>query len=245
MTGPAALPSPAESRRNRSRRRGVILTAGSCYAGRPAARSSRGPGHRPLKAEIRGSNPLRATSQTAQAARPGGLLSLCRGRELLEAPAPGWFADSRTARQPPNRSPPRIQPSTSSSPSWPRWPMPGRRRVFERRRLGACPLLRRIVASRFVGPPTRRPHRGSRHGETGGRPTVGYWGNGVFTRLTVRGVAVLGQLSRGPTRRAAADAPGLQREGLQSVVGSRLSSIALMLSTQFHRPVPWQAPPHL
>lgn len=58
----------------------------------------------------------------------------------------------------------------------------------------------------------------ARHGEAGGRPEVGYSGNDVFARLTVRRVAALGQLAHGRTERAAAEALGLQIEGFRSVV---------------------------
>jgi hypothetical protein len=47
---------------------------------------------------------------------------------------------------------------------------------------------------------------------------VGYSGNEVFARLTVRRVAALGQLAHGRTEREAAEALGLQVEGFRSVV---------------------------
>jgi hypothetical protein len=47
---------------------------------------------------------------------------------------------------------------------------------------------------------------------------VGYSGNEVFARLTVRRVAALGQLAHGRTEREAAEALGLQIEGFRSVV---------------------------
>ena len=47
-------------------------------AGKHTAPSSSGPGHRPLKAEIAGSNPAGATSKTTSASHPAGRFFLAR-----------------------------------------------------------------------------------------------------------------------------------------------------------------------